>query len=134
MKRAINFACEQRKGKVLSDILYTDTEDEESAIDIVKKYIVDNISVNIQRDELAKRVYLNPDYLSKLFRKQEGITIGEYILNKRMMLAQQLLIYTELAVADIGQKVGMADASYFIKTFKKYTGFTPQHYREKNNE
>lgn len=129
--KAIREAEEQRRRNKLAEILMPQQEDTESAIAVVKRYISENISMNIQREELAKMVFLNPDYLSKLFRKQEGMTIGEYITKKRMQLAAQLLKNTDLAVADISQRVGITDASYFIKTFKKAQGLTPQQYREK---
>ena len=132
IQRAVKVVKEQRKGNKLAEIFETETENPESAVDIVKRYISENISMNIQRDELAKMVFLNTDYLSKLFRKQEGVTIGEYIAGKRMMLAAQLLKNTDLSIADIGQRVGITDASYFIKMFRKREGVTPQQYREKS--
>ena len=92
------------------------------------------ISLKIQREELAKIVYLNPDYLTKLFRKQMGVTLGEYILQKRLALAKQLLLNTNLSILDISERVGITDASYFIRTFKKQIGVTPQQYRESGEE
>jgi len=131
LQKAIKVIIEQKKGSKLAEIFHTEPEKPNSAIDAVKAYIAENISLDIQREELAKMVYLNPDYLSKLFRKQEGVTIGEYITQKRMLLAKQLLKNTNLQVADISRRVGITDASYFIKTFKKKEGMTPQQYREK---
>lgn len=130
LQRAIKVVMEFRKGNKLAEIFCTDAEDSDSAVNIVKKYISDNIALDIQREELAKLVFLNPDYLSKLFRKQEEVTIGEYITQKRMLLAKQLLKSTNLSIVAISHRVGIPDASYFIKIFRKREGTTPQQYRE----
>lgn len=118
----------------MAEILRPEESGSENAIAVVKKYIADNISLKIQREELAKIVYLNPDYLTKLFRKQMGVTLGEYILQKRLALAKQLLLNTNLSILDISERVGITDASYFIRTFKKQIGVTPQQYRESGEE
>jgi len=131
LQKAIKIVAEHREGNKLAEIFDEKTKPPDSAIDIVKKYIAENISLDIQREELAKLVFLNPDYLSKLFRKQEGVTIGEYITKKRILLAKQLLKRTNLSVADISRRVGITDVSYFIKIFRKKEGTTPQQYREK---
>ncbi len=131
LRKAVKISAEHRKGKKLAEIFEEKAENPDSAIDIVKQYISENISLDIQREELARLVYLNPDYLSKLFRKQEGMTIGEYITQKRILFAKQLLKSTKLSVADISHRVGLTDVSYFIKIFRKKEGTTPQQYREK---
>ena len=118
----------------MAEILRPEESGSENAIAVVKKYIADNISLKIQREELAKIVYLNPDYLTKLFRKQMGVTLGEYILQKRLALAKQLLLNTNLSILDISERVGITDASYFIRTFKKQIGSTPQQYIESGEE
>lgn len=132
VQRAIALVRRGREGERLAQILRPEPADDQSAISTVKRYIADNLSLKIQREDLARLVYLNPDYLSKLFHRQEGMTIGEYVTEKRMALAAQLLKNTDLSVADISQRVGITDASYFIKTFKKWAGLTPQQYREKH--
>ena len=130
LQRAVTIIRKQRTGTRLAEILQPEPEDSDSAVDIIKAYISENISQNIQREQLAKLVYLTPGYLSKLFRRKENMTIGEYITQKRILLAKQLLENTDIPIANISQRVGFVDASYFIKTFKKREGMTPQQYRE----
>ena len=134
LAKAVERVRRQREGERLAEILRPEESGSENAIAVVKKYIADNISLKIQREELAKIVYLNPDYLTKLFRKQMGVTLGEYILQKRLALAKQLLLNTNLSILDISERVGITDASYFIRTFKKQIGVTPQQYRESGEE
>ena len=132
--KAVEGVKRRREGERLAKIFKPQDGDGASVMGTVKQYIADNLSMKIQREELAKMVYLNPDYLSKLFHKQVGMTLGEYILEKRLALAKQLLINTDLSIADISQRVGITDASYFIRTFKKNLGVTPQQYRENGAE
>ena len=105
------------------------------SIETVKKMIKDNISTEISRDELAEAVYMSPDHLTKLFKKETGMSLSDYIIQKRILLAQKLLSSTELSVVEIAQKAGFSYSSYFVRIFKKKTGITPQEYRKgKNNE
>ena len=108
------------------------TKEKHSPVENVKKMITENISVEICRDELAKSVYMSPDYLTKLFKKETGVSLSEYIIEKRIALAEQLLDATKLSIVEIAQKTGFSYSSYFVKIFKKKRGITPQQYREKN--
>ena len=76
----------------MAEILRPEESGSENAIAVVKKYIADNISLKIQREELAKIVYLNPDYLTKLFRKQMGVTLGEVYFAKAPGAGQTAVI------------------------------------------
>ena len=95
-----------------------------SAVDIVKRYIAEHISEDLQRDDLAKLVFMNPDYLSRLFKKQEGIGLAEYIIQKKLDFAKKLLKSTQLPVVDIAARTGFSYSSYFIRIFKKKEGVT----------
>lgn len=80
---------------------------------------------------LADRVYLTPTYLSGLFKRKTGKTIGEYITCVRIEKAKSLLYDKQLKLYHISEKVGYEDANYFAKIFKRHTGLTPSEYREK---
>lgn len=80
---------------------------------------------------LADRVYLTPTYLSGLFKRKTGKTIGEYITSVRMEKAKGLLLDKQLKLYHISERVGYEDANYFAKIFKRHTGLTPSEYREK---
>ena len=98
----------------------------------VKQIIMDNLSVDVSRDELAARVYMSPDYLTKLFKKETGSSLSDYITKKRINLAEKLLRETDMNMVEISEKSGFSYSSYFIRIFKKKTGITPQQYREEN--
>ena len=73
---------------------------------------------------------VNASYLSKLFKKETGITLTEYVAKKRIEQAAFLLTSTNLQIQTVAQNCGIYDVNYFTKLFKKHTGKTPKEYRE----
>lgn len=112
------------------------TEDMENSAQIVeqvKKLIAENLSAgNLQRDELAAMVHISPGYLGRIFKKETGMALTNYIIKKRITVAKQLLAKTNLSVTRISERVGITYSSYFTKLFKEQVGITPQEYRQKN--
>lgn len=79
---------------------------------------------------LAEQQNINASYLSTIFKRETGQTITEYIIQRRMQLARQLLSSTQLQIQTIAQHCGIPDVNYFSKTFKKYVGMTPKQFRQ----
>lgn len=104
----------------------------QTSIDTIKTYIDENLEKELSRNELADRVYLNPDYLSRLFKKETGISLIEYITNQRISVSKELLVKTDMSVSIIASKVGYSNFSHFSQVFKKVTGLTPNEFRQKN--
>ncbi|MEK3883519.1 helix-turn-helix domain-containing protein [Paenibacillus sp. PL2-23] len=102
-----------------------------SVIDVVKNYIRANINQDLKRDEIAHQVYLHPDYLTRLFRKEEGMSIFDYILQERLKLAQSLLDGTEWKVRDVAGAVGYCNFSHFANIFKQHIGLSPLEYKNR---
>ncbi|MDD2955304.1 MAG: response regulator [Oscillospiraceae bacterium] len=104
-----------------------------TAVDRAKAYIDANLlGADISRDKVADYVGLNPEYLSRTFKKQEGISLLEYIQAKKVEIACRLLKDTGLSVSDVAAKLGYANFAYFAQVFKKTTGLTPMAYRKTN--
>ena len=80
--------------------------------------------------KLADFVYLTPTYLSAVFKKQTGLTIGQYLLEVRVEHAKQKMKDPQLKFYQVSEQVGYEDANYFAKIFKKRTGVTPTEYKE----
>lgn len=99
-------------------------------VEQVKKLILENLSADLQRDELAAMVHVSPGYLGRIFKKETGMSLTDFITRKRMAMAKQLLTKTSLSVTDISTRVGINYPSYFTKIFKEQTGMTPQEYRQ----
>lgn len=109
-------------------------EDTGSLVEQVKNYILTNLSSELQRDELASVVHISAGHLSRIFKEEEGISLSDYIINKRIAMAKQLLSRTAIPITSVASKVGISYASYFTKIFKKYTGLTPQEYRAEHRK
>lgn len=95
----------------------------------VKKYISHHISEEITRGDIAGALYLNEDYISRVFKKDTGMTISQYINQARIRRATELLTATELAVGDVAEAVGYSNFSYFSKIFRQYEGCSPREYK-----
>ncbi len=92
--------------------------------------IYENIYNGIRVQELAEQLGLTPQYLSKLFKKEVGTTVSEYIMSRRIQAAENMLKFSEYPPLDIGNYLGFSSHSHFIACFRKYTGMTPKQYRE----
>ncbi|EEK70105.1 Transcriptional regulator, AraC [Bacillus mycoides] len=93
----------------------------------IRKNVYNEISLNKLADHLA----ITPTYLSKLFKKEVGIPLSEYIQRERIEEAKKLLTLTTYPLLDICTSLNFHDQSYFIRVFKKITNMTPRQYREK---
>ncbi len=67
---------------------------------------------------------------STVFKKQTGLTIGQYLLEVRVENAKQKMRDPQLKFYQVSEMVGYEDANYFAKIFKKKTGVTPTEYKE----
>lgn len=95
-------------------------------------YIYENLQGDLSLHSLSQHVKLNPSYLSKLFYKETGTTIKEFIHNARITTAENMLIYTDFSLLEIALALGFSSQSAFGSTFKAVTGMTPKKYREKH--
>ncbi|SFE78074.1 two-component system, response regulator YesN [Paenibacillus catalpae] len=99
-------------------------------IETVKQLIQQDYDKELELTELSEKVFLNPSYLSTLFKQEMGQTITQYVLQLRMMKAKELLKKRlDLKVYEVGEQVGYPDSIYFNKVFKKMVGVTPKEYR-----
>ncbi|HEX3017105.1 MAG TPA: helix-turn-helix domain-containing protein [Caproicibacter sp.] len=93
-------------------------------------YIYGNLHLRITLAMLANYVDLNPDYLSRLFKKVTGIPVSQYIQHKKIEAAQNMLRYMDCSTSLIASTLAFPTQSYFTKVFKKQVGMTPTKYRE----
>ena len=95
-------------------------------------YIYDNLHSRILLEDLADTANLSPSYLSKLFHAEVGVTIAQYIADKKIDAAKNLLVFTEYTTTDISNYLCFSSESHFISVFKKSTGLTPKKFRTMN--
>lgn len=93
-------------------------------------YIYEHLHENVTLEQLAKREKLNPSYLSKLFSKELGVGIKDYIIGAKINTAKNILRYSEFSILDISISLGYSSQSAFTAAFRKLTGMTPKKYRD----
>lgn len=104
----------------------------QACIDKVREYIARNLDKDLSLLLLAEKVYLNPSYLSILFKNKVGCTLSDYIKAERLKKATQLLSETTDKVGEIAKCVGYPNATYFGKFIRQETGLTPLEYRDRH--
>lgn len=80
---------------------------------------------------LAKHVGMSDSHLSRLFSKEVGMSVSQYVAALRCEEAASLLKGSDLPIWEIAAYVGYLDSNYFVKVFKKQYGMTPSEYRAK---
>ncbi|MDE6947756.1 MAG: AraC family transcriptional regulator [Anaeroplasmataceae bacterium] len=108
---------------------YLSTSKKQNLIDI-KVYLDTHFSEKIYLDYLANMFYINKFYLTRIFKKQFGVSINDYLSQVRISHAKQLLRFTNKTVENIGIECGIDDVHYFSRTFKKIEGISPSEYRQ----
>ena len=101
-----------------------------AALDKVLNFINDNYKSSISLEDVAEACYVNKYYLSHVFSKYMGMSVGKYLMNLKIEEAKQLLKTTTLSVNAISELSGFNDPNYFSRTFKKETGLSPLQYRK----
>ncbi|HBT49848.1 MAG: Response regulator receiver protein [Caldanaerobacter subterraneus] len=117
----------------IGDIFAVARSNENNIIERVVKYINENFEKEIRLKELSQAIYLNPEYFSRLFKKEVGCTFAEYLTRTRIEAAKNYLVNPSLTISEIAKKVGYRDANYFSKVFKKVVGISPTEFRELNS-
>ncbi|MCI9439951.1 MAG: helix-turn-helix transcriptional regulator [Ruminococcus sp.] len=98
-----------------------------------KKIIISRRLETIELGELAEKMGISKEYLSRLFKQHEGIPIVEYILNVKIEAACNMLKYSDRQVNEIADYLSFGSLSYFSRIFKKKMGVSPQQYRKMIN-
>ena len=113
--------------KVFDEI--RDREKGKGVTDTMVDYIHNHYEENINRNILAEIVHLSPEYVGKIFKKEMGVGINEYLNQFRIQKAQNLLASTNYKVIDIALMVGYDNMPYFSSIFKKIVGMSPAEYK-----
>ena len=88
-------------------------------------YINDHLAENLSLDMISKRFFMAKQYMCKVFKKNTGYTIYQYISYKRILLAQELHRSGQ-SLTQASMNAGFNDYANFYKTYIKYTGKSPK--------
>jgi AraC family transcriptional regulator len=100
------------------------------AIEIIERRLAEPIRV----PDLAGAVDLSHNHLTRLFHAATGLTIVEYIQNRRIQRARHLLVHSTLPIKAIAEEVGIRDLHHFNKVIRKALGEAPRRVRARGPE
>ena len=98
----------------------------------IRRYVEEHLNDDLSLIKLADFVHFNPSYLSRIFKKETGFNLFEYVRNLRIKRAKELLKKTRMKIGEVAACVGFSSPKYFASAFKKVTNMTPQEWVEKN--
>lgn len=101
-----------------------------TVVDKINQYVIEHYKENIGRNEIASHFFLAPEYLSKMYKKETGKSLTDFIAEYRIEQAKILLERGE-RISNVAEAVGIDNFTYFSTIFKKYTGMTPSQYKKK---
>lgn len=96
---------------------------------LFSSYLDENYNKDLSLDMLAEKYNTSAQYISRLIKKEVGMTYQSYLNHLRITKAQELLVSTDLSITEIYEQVGYNSRNTFVKTFKSMTGVTPSDYR-----
>lgn len=96
----------------------------------IKDYLDQNYNKNLSLDVLSDKFYINKFYLTRIFKEQFGISINNYMTQKKITQAKKLLRFSDLTIEEIANKCGISDSNYFSRVFKKIEHLSPGEYRK----
>ena len=106
----------------------------DEVLEKVTDYIDSHIAENLTLTRIAEICYLNPSYLSRVFKQKYGCNITEYISRARLEQAKKLLTTTSIRVGEIALQVGYLTSTSFTRVFRKVIGMSPVEYRNRYGE
>ncbi|MBT2730353.1 helix-turn-helix transcriptional regulator [Bacillus sp. ISL-75] len=114
--------------------LRNETKEANTLAHRIKEFIDKNYKKNIKLEDIADALYINKYYLSHVFKDQMQITPINYLINRRIGEAKNLLVSTELKIGEIARIMGYDNTNYFTLLFKKMTGETPKQFKENHKK
>ena len=93
----------------------------------LSEHFADDVAVR----DVADHVHLNPQYAMTVFRRALGVTIGDYLTQRRVAAAQELLLTSTLPVSEVGFAAGFRSQSQFYERFSRWCGRSPGAYRRR---
>ncbi len=95
-----------------------------------EEFILNNLeNEQLSVNEIAMMCHLSPIYLNRLFKRERGISISQYIIREKMALAAKLLEDGSLTANSVALKVGYPNYPHFSAAFKKFYGCSPKQYK-----
>lgn len=137
LSKEITSLEKENLSKTLEPLGFEIIDDKKSRIiEKIKNTIIDlvhhqdsDVKINLS-DVLSDKLHHDYNYLSNLFSEVEGTTIEKYFIAQKVEKVKELLVYDELSLSEIANRLNYSSVAYLSNQFKKVTGLTPSHFKQ----
>ena len=137
LSKEITSLEKENLSKTLEPLGFEVTDDKKGRIiEKIKNIIIDlvhhqdsDVKTNLS-DVLSDKLHHDYNYLSNLFSEVEGTTIEKYFIAQKVEKVKELLVYDELSLSEIANRLNYSSVAYLSNQFKKVTGLTPSHFKQ----
>ncbi len=137
LSKEITSLEKENLSKTLEPLGFEIIDDKKSRIiEKIKNTIIDlvhhqdsDVKTNLS-DVLSDKLHHDYNYLSNLFSEVEGTTIEKYFIAQKVEKVKELLVYDELSLSEIANRLNYSSVAYLSNQFKKVTGLTPSHFKQ----
>ena len=109
-------------------------QQEERLVTRIKRYIDSHLKDGPSLTDIADHYHFSREYLLRVFKKEEGVTILSYINDLKLDKAKARLTGTSMQVREIAEDLGFSSTAYFIRFFRTKTGMSPQAWRDQHSK
>ena len=109
---------------------YSRSDTNSKHINVCKEYIYSHIKERITIEDLADELGVSSGYLSRLFKKETGVSVSAYIRRQKIDMAKNLLRFSDYSMIEIANRLSFSSQSHFIQQFREVVGMTPKKYRD----
>lgn len=133
-KKMIRAVKEEIINPIISMMIKNKQEGEESEIVRLAVALIKESKGNITLNDCADRLSYHPNYLSKVLKREKGVTFTDMATEEKLKQAKYMLLTTEFSVAEISEKLMYNNVQNFIRFFKNNVGFTPAAFRREHRK
>ena len=113
----------------LNSAMFGNTAYVSKPVSMAVEYIRRNYKNDISLEDIAEHAQVSSHYICSLFKKEIGMNVSKYVMEYRISKAKTLLMTTNMKSYEVAVETGFANESYFSRSFKKVTGFSPSDFR-----